>query len=129
MKTYRYRLHRFSVIDRQTPATIDVAVTFHKVDHWAGETDWQGHRMTAYEVREEDGRLVGTIERAIESTDRHYGRIRSPGKGRPAWQWKGPKPGDGAHLDGKRASRPGIYEHSRGDAVACLYGFSRGQEI
>lgn len=73
--------------------------------------------MTAYDVLE-GGEVRGYIERAVESTDRHSGRIRVPGKGRLAWAWYRAE-------DGKRNS-PGTYEHNRAYAVARVLGWDRG---
>jgi len=82
---------------------------------------WKTHEpsMKAYDVHV-DGEHVGYIERAIESTDRHYGRIRVPGKGRPAWAWR--------RADGTGNS-PGVYASTRADAVAHLLGYSMGRPL
>lgn len=51
--------------------------------------------------------LLGYIEATTVSTDRHYGRIRSPGKGRRAWYAKVPRDqqiGTHAYLIGHHTS-------------------------
>ena len=74
--------------------------------------------MKAYNVRVA-GVLVGRIERAVESTDRHYGMIRVPGRGRLAWAWRA--------LDG-RCNSPGLYEPTRAAAVQRLMADGRPPE-
>lgn len=63
-----------------------LTVEFCEVEHWAAEIglDERVPNPKAYDVVV-DGKIIGRIERAILSTDRIYGRIRSPGKGRPGW--------------------------------------------
>ena len=95
---------------------LTVTVTFVEREHWLRRDSEHG-TMKAYDVFEGDTHL-GYIERAIESTDRHYGRIRSPGKGRPAWQYRG--------KDGRPSSSPGLYSPNIARAVGGLYGFHYG---
>lgn len=63
---------------------VTVSVELEPIPHWSSET-----RMKAYEVRIPGHfgafTTLGKIERTVESTDRHYGRIRVAGKGRLAW--------------------------------------------
>lgn len=98
-----------------------VSVEYVRATHWDGESP-------AYDVLI-DGKKIAKIERATENTDRHYGRIRSPGKGRPAWSWTQANPGDGAHLDGRRSNSPGVYEPTRAAAVARALGYWIGTKV
>ena len=93
----------------------EIEVEYREVEHW-NTTDTG---MKAYEVYEGET-LIGKIERAVENTDRLYGRIRLPGKGRLAWSWRG--------VDGRRNS-PGLYPSSRRSAVADMLGYSEGRKI
>ena len=113
-----------SSYDDVKPARV-VTVDLVRVPHWSSD-----ERRTAYDVYEGDVK-IGTIERAKESTDRHYGRIRVPGKGRLAWAWHRPSPVGrrGAYLDGVNENRPGCYESNIANAVARLYRYDRGEEI
>lgn len=93
--------------------TAEVEVELRQVTHW-------NQRDRAYEVivlGETEPR--GKIERALENTDRHYGRIRVPGKGRPAWAWRRSWPE-------RKSNSPGVYEHNRAYAVARVLGWDRG---
>jgi hypothetical protein len=78
----------------------------------------EGAYRTTYDVVVE-GEIVGRITRATESTDRHYGRIGVPGKGRPAWSWNSRKDG--------RNNIPGLYAHNRRTAVAEIMGYTSGE--
>lgn len=83
----------------------------------------------SYELPEDDRRFsvvvngasYGYIERSVESTDRHYGLIRVPGRGRPAWQWY-------READGKR-SQPGLHEPNRAAAIAHVFGYEFGEQV
>lgn len=94
-----------------------VEVEYVKTSHWDDES-------AAYNVVI-DGKVVGKIERATESTDRHYGMIRVPGKGRPAWSWKRAK--KSRRKDVRDENYPGSYASTRAQAVAELLGGSRGE--
>lgn len=67
-----------------------------------------------------EGEVVGRITRATQNTDRKYGRIRVPGKGRPAWSWR--------RSDG-RNNPPGMYSGNRRDAVARILGYTLGEKV
>ena len=110
MMRERMRLRDFALGESKPDRVIEVE--YRPTRHWNG-------RSAAYEVAL-DGEVIGKIERATESTDRHYGRIRIPGKGRPAWSWRG--------ADG-RANSPGLYPHNRRGAVAKILGYSTAERI
>ena len=97
--------------------TTEVTVTLERLTH-----------IGTYELPEDDRRFavilpnlgrVGYIERSVQSTDRHYGRIRVPGKGRPAWQWH-------RDTDNGRSS-PGVHEPNRAHAIAHVLGYDWGE--
>ncbi len=99
--------------------TTEVEVTLDRLTH-----------IGTYELPDSDRRYavilpnlgrVGYIERSLQSTDRHYGHIRVPGKGRPAWQWYRDK-------DQKRSS-PGVHEPNRASAIAQVLGYDWGEVI
>lgn len=98
-------------------ATVTVSVEFVRTEHWSSDP-----KMTAYEVVV-GGETVGKIERATESTDRHYGRIRVPGKGRLAWGWSR---ADIPFNKEGHSHRPGVYESNRANAVARVLGYDYG---
>lgn len=75
--------------------------------------------MKSYDVNV-DGVHVGYVEAATESTDRDYGRIRVPGKGRKAWSWRS--------IDG-RTNAPGLYASTRAVAVAKLVNYSDAKKV
>lgn len=89
--------------------TLTLTIRYVERPHWNASNP----RMKSYEVYV-DGVHVGHIDRATESTDRHAGRIRIPGKGRLAWAWYNP-------FTAKRNS-PGLYASNRIGAVRGLLG-------
>lgn len=93
-----------------------VTVELKKID---SHESWQGHRLTDYAVLL-DGKKVGRIKGSVENTDRHYNKIRVPGRGRRAWQWD--------RGNGERSS-PGSYCSNLAQAVAELLGYSFGERI
>ncbi len=94
-----------------------VEVEYVKTDHWDGES-------AAYNVVI-DGKVVGKIERAMTNTDRHYGMIRVPGKGRPAWSWRRAK--KSRRKDVRDENYPGSYASTRAQAVAEILGGVSGE--
>lgn len=98
-----------------------IVVAFRPRPHYLADID---PTMKAYDVVARNGRVLGRIERATESTDRHYGRIRVPGKGRPAWAWARYKTGEAP-----RYNYPGCYESNRAMAVARMLGYEQGEEV
>lgn len=112
---YGYVLHAYRW-GAEVVEPITVRVSFRKVDHW-NTTD---PRMKAYDVVDaRTDEVVGRISRSLESTDRHYGRIRVPGKGRLAWSWETKNTGTRE----SRRNSPGVYAHTRAEAVAKIYGY------
>lgn len=99
----------------------EIAVTLRPTRHYLADID---PTMKAYEVVARNGRVLGRIERTIESTDRHYGRIRVPGKGRLAWAWARYRTGEAP-----KYNYPGCYESNRAQAVARMLGYEHGEEI
>lgn len=96
-----------------------VTIAYVEREHWdTVGTSPAGRPWKAYDVIV-DGEPVGHVEQAEESTDRHYGRIRVPGKGRVAWGWR--------TSDGKR-NAAGCYEATRSSAVARMLGYSRARK-
>lgn len=80
--------------------------------HWNTGRNPSGGRWTAYDVYG-GGVLLGRVIQTRESTDRHYGRIRRPGKGRVAWK----------HQAVTARDESSHYEHTRSTAVARMLGF------
>ena len=93
----------------------EITFKFVPREHW--RTSDPG--MKAYDVVGVDGTNHGYIERSVESTDRHYGRIRVPGKGRLAWQYRGED----------RSSSPGVHCVNRLHAVARLLGYESARAV
>lgn len=81
----------------------------------------------SYELPEYDRRFAvildgeDYIKRSKQSTDRHSGLVRIPGRGRPAWQWS-------RRSDGK-SSDPGIHEPNRAAAIAEVLGYDFGVQV
>jgi hypothetical protein len=98
---------------------LKVEVEYVPAQHWSSD---EGRK--AYDIVI-DGEVVGKITREIENTDTHYGRIRIPGKGRPAWGWTRAKKKAGE--TGNR-NAPGMYEHNRRSAVAKILGYSYAEK-
>lgn len=110
----------------------DIAVEFRAIRHWMYRDDRNdfsfnpaGGRWTAYEVVV-NGRVKGTVEQSTISTDRHYGRIRVPGKGRVGWSWR--KKLRRNQRD-ERYRTHGSGEHSRASAAAHVLGYETGTAV
>jgi hypothetical protein len=102
--------------DRLPDKTVEVE--YIEIPHWNPEgRNPDGSKERRFEVYV-DHALVGTIEHSTESTDRHAGMIRIPGKGRKAWGW---------HATSGASNRPGLYERTKRNAVAKLVGYSEGR--
>jgi hypothetical protein len=125
------RTETFKLIDSgygERRESLTVTVEYVEVPHMyesIGQAEHEGRPMKAYEVML-DGEKVGKIEHVVESTDRHYGRIRSPGRGRLAWGWVVTGPPGGGIMP--RYNSPGLYRRTRRDAVADMLGWSYAGE-
>jgi hypothetical protein len=108
---------RLSSYDRKPDLV--VTVTYTEVpysQHSSAGPSHEGRELKAYEVRLAGGKLAGRVSQTIFSTDRHYNRIRLPGKGRIGWAWARP-----GHL----GEHGRVYGRStRRNAVAELLGYS-----
>lgn len=114
------RLRHFTILAEDRLEDRTVTVEYVEVDHWSTQPNPDGSERRKYEVYVDHG-LAGTIEQTTESTDRKYGRLRRPGKGRVAWSWRS--------ADGKRENSPGLYARTRRIAVAKLVGYSEGEVV
>lgn len=96
-----------------------VEVEYGPADHWASGTNAADRPWRAYAVTV-DGVEVGRVEQTTQSIDRHYGRIRLPGRGRVAWQWR--------RADGTR-EKVWSPEATRSTAVARMLGYDFAEKI
>jgi hypothetical protein len=116
MKTLTVKMGRWGFGRGRGYKTRTITVRLRPATHWRTSDP----SMKAYDVIALNNRVLGKITREIENTDRHYGRIRMPGKGRLAWGWR--------RTNG-HGNSPGLYARNIPHAIAKMMGFDTGEEI